>query len=105
MLQKVTLLLERCPVRWSNMEHSSKGGQYRCRLTAGSQWLGFSTRCRPRESAQHECARTESEPEPEEAVELCGDHSRFLWITAEPRVAARLGRGGYATVDARDNSR
>lgn len=50
LLQKVILTVFLCPVRWSKVWQVSNGGLYRCRLTAHSVWLTFSTRCRPMES-------------------------------------------------------
>lgn len=49
--QNVTGHCERLPVRWLNTEHELKGGLYKCSETAGSECDGFSTRCRPMESA------------------------------------------------------
>lgn len=50
LLQKVILTLFLCPVLWSNVWHVWKGGLYKCKLTAHSVWLTFSTRWRPMES-------------------------------------------------------
>ena len=46
-LQNVTWTLWAFPVLSSKLWHSLKGGEYKWSVTAVSEWLGFSTRCRP----------------------------------------------------------
>lgn len=45
--QNVTLHADLWPVCLLNTEHDEKGGEYKCRETAGFTVLKFSTRCSP----------------------------------------------------------